>query len=62
MDLPRETLRALLGHKAAKGKVLSHDGARPVWVDSVSGLAIVAASAPSSPATGQLWYDTVSTC
>lgn len=58
LNLPAEVLKALRGHKAGPGKVLGHDGARPFWTTPTSGLFIVSATEPASPATGQAWLDT----
>ena len=46
---------------APGGKVLTSDGYRATWDDAPAGV-YISASAPSSPAVGQLWYDTDDVC
>jgi hypothetical protein len=56
-------VRSLGGSGAHKDAVPTHDGATVKWkVPAPGGLVIVQATEPTSPATGQLWYDTDATC
>ena len=57
----RLPLNRISGSGAAVGDVLVWDGAR--WLPGEAGASVtVSTTAPSSPATGDLWYDTDDTC